>query len=754
MLTEEQRKENTKSMISYLSAVSGLLGGYFGAQIGGLMLDRGIEASETIEVMLESFKDLKFIPPLNALSAIGGIAGFSMIAGITYFLLKTNDERNYSYKLDEVAGTGGFMNKQQKKEFLSKIPKDPEKPGATWETMILGQTARRPNNSRLMIGNNNIAVIGGAGTGKSRFVIKPNLLTLNSSFVITDPSGEIINSLGKVLNEHGYKIKIFNISDMEHSNCYNPFDYIRDDAGVRMVVECFINNTSNKEGGGEEFWVNAEKLLYSAIIFYLRDFENDYSKKNFSTLVNMVNMATVDEDNPNTKSELDEMFEKIDQKSLAAQYYRGFKKGAGKTLKSIVISCIARLQPFMTPQVQHLTQMDQMELEKLGDEKTALFIITPQADRTYSFLASMLYSQMFETLYYKGEKQKAEGKSEQLKIPVRCLMDEFANIGEIPEFPSKLSTMRKYNISATVILQDISQIESMYKDDWKTLMGNCSTYIFLGTQEPNTLKYFSELLGKMTVTNRSRGTSAGSKSGSNKNFQQTSREVMTPDELGRMDPMMEIVFMQNQRPIMDYKYRYEKHPLYEYTGDAEEKNMFLYQNMSEFNTAQTQTFSCTLKAFSEILKYHKSQEITKSQETDSVIIQKSKNEAFDKMILDRKTESAILHKTISTILSELMNNTKVVCPVICFKCVQTGILIKAAETVAIQSSKSPFVMFNDIDSNIVNGVFYGDFDKYNFGMTKRMIKKIQKHSDKIHVFLIQKNTLDSYITNLQESKYE
>ena len=427
MLTEEQRKENTKSMISYLSAVSGLLGGYFGAQIGGLMLDRGIEASETIEVMLESFKDLKFIPPLNALSAIGGIAGFSMIAGITYFLLKTNDERNYSYKLDEVAGTGGFMNKQQKKEFLSKIPKDPEKPGATWETMILGQTARRPNNSRLMIGNNNIAVIGGAGTGKSRFVIKPNLLTLNSSFVITDPSGEIINSLGKVLNEHGYKIKIFNISDMEHSNCYNPFDYIRDDAGVRMVVECFINNTSNKEGGGEEFWVNAEKLLFSAIIFYLRDFENDYSKKNFSTLVNMVNMATVDEDNPNTKSELDEMFEKIDQKSLAAQYYRGFKKGAGKTLKSIVISCIARLQPFMTPQVQHLTQMDQMELEKLGDEKTALFIITPQADRTYSFLASMLYSQMFETLYYKGEKQKAEGKSEQLKIPVRCLMDEFAN---------------------------------------------------------------------------------------------------------------------------------------------------------------------------------------------------------------------------------------------------------------------------------------------------------------------------------------
>ena len=223
--------------------------------------------------------------------------------------------------------------KKQKKEFLAQFEKDPEKPGEPSPNMILGQTARRPNNSRLMIGNNNIAVIGGAGTGKSRFVIKPNLLTLNSSFVITDPSAEIINSLGKVLNDHGYKIKIFNISDMEHSNCYNPFDYIRDDAGVRMVVECFINNTSNKEGGGEEFWVNAEKLLYSAIIFYLRDYEQDYSKKNFSTLVNMVNMATVDEDNPNSQSELDKIFEKIDQNSLAAQYYRGFKKGAGKTLK-------------------------------------------------------------------------------------------------------------------------------------------------------------------------------------------------------------------------------------------------------------------------------------------------------------------------------------------------------------------------------------------------------------------------------------
>lgn len=215
MLTEEQRKENAKSMITYLSTVAGIFGGYVGAQAGGIMLEQGVDFLDTFGIMANSFANLDFFPPFNTMSFIGGIAGFGAVAAASYFFLKTDNERNYSYKLDEVAGTGGFMNEKQKKEFLAQFEKEPEKPGEPSPNMILGQTARRPNNSRLMIGNNNIAVIGGAGTGKSRFVIKPNLLTLNSSFVITDPSGEIINSLGKVLNDHGYKIKIFNISDEE-----------------------------------------------------------------------------------------------------------------------------------------------------------------------------------------------------------------------------------------------------------------------------------------------------------------------------------------------------------------------------------------------------------------------------------------------------------------------------------------------------------------------------------------------------------
>ena len=753
MITEDQRKQNTKTMIAYLSTVAGVAGGYVGSYIGGVMADDSVDIIEAFTLAFEYIKEFNFIPPMNALTVLGAATGLLTTAAITYFFLKNDNERNYSYKLDEVAGTGGFMDNKQKKEYLEKFEKEPDDPHSPSPNMILGQTARRPNNSRMLIENNNIAVIGGAGTGKSRFIIKPNLLTLNSSFITTDPSGEIINSLGKVLNDHGYKIKIFNISDMEHSNCYNPFNYIRNDAGVRMVVDCFINNTSNKDGGGEEFWVNAEKLLYSAIIFYLKDYEQDCSKKNFSSVVNMVNMATVDEDNPNAKSELDQIFEKIDQESLAAQYYRGFKKGAGKTLKSIVISCIARLQPFMTPQVKNLTQRDELDLGTIGDERTALFIIVPQADRTYSFLTSMLYSQLFETLYFKGEQQKANGGSEALKIPVRCLMDEFANIGEIPEFPSKLSTMRKYNISATIILQDISQIESMYKDDWKTLMGNCSTYIFLGTQEPNTLKYFSEMLGKMTVTNRSRGMNSGAKGGSNKNFQQTSREVMTPDELGRMDSKLEIVFTQNQRPIMDKKYEYEKHPLYGYTGDADKNNAFLYNQMAEFDNTKTQHFSCLLRARAEAAKIRKQEELSNAKKTKELVFPVVKNEAFDKIVFDRRQLAKIKADAISKATKQLIEKGTQYFPVLIIKDIQTSILLEIAETVAIQASKEPFLIFSDINAELMTGVLYGknlELKKYDRGF---FVKKI-KHNDNLWVVAIKSNALELYQEATQENDYE
>ena len=382
-----------------------------------------------------------------------------------------------------------------------------------------------------------------------------------------------------------------------------------------------------------------------------------------------------------------------------------------------------------------------------------IFIITPQADRTYSFLASMLYSQLFETLYFKGEQQKANGGSEALKIPVRCLMDEFANIGEIPEFPSKLSTMRKYNISATIILQDISQIESMYKDDWKTLMGNCSTYIFLGTQEPNTLKYFSEMLGKMTVTNRSRGMNSGSKGGSNKNFQQTSREVMTPDELGRMDSMMEIVFTQNQRPIMDKKYAYEKHPLYELTGDAHDENAFLYNQMPEFDNTKTQHFSCLLKARAEAAKIRKQSNVTDSKNTKELIFPSDKNEAFDKIIFDRKQLAKIKSDAVSKITTMLMKNFKQPFPIIKLENIQTQVLMEVAEIVAVQTQKEPFILFSDIKGKKMTGVLYGkniNCQDYDQGFFLRKVK----HNDNLWVVSINTNAFELYQETIQEKTYE
>jgi type IV secretory pathway TraG/TraD family ATPase VirD4 len=650
-MTEEQRKENSKVMSLYMSIIAGVILGYFFGYAGSLTMTEGTDFFTSVGSVIPHIKEGQFLFALNGNSILGmGAAVFA--AALIYFFLKLDYDKNHSYKADEIAGTGGFMDKKQMKEYadkyiaadppaLEKMPAIPEgeeiKAEDDAETkkkkalaqinrekklfssnMIMSNSFCRPIDSRKLIGNNNVLIVGGAGTGKSRFVMKPNILQMNASYIITDPSGEMILSVGQTLKDHGYKIKIFNISDMGHSNTYNPLNYIRDEAGVKMLIECLISNTTKGDGGGDnQFFVDAEQLLYSACIFYLIDFCNDDSKKNFANIMNMINASSVNEQNANEKSPLDKLFDKCPQDSLAWKYYKAFKQAAGKTLKSIIISCVTRLQPFMTPQVVNLTSSDEMELNKLGDEKTALFIITPQADRTYAFLASMLYSQMFETLYHIGEQQKASGESEQLHIPVRCLMDEFANIGEVPEFPSKLSTMRKYNISATVVLQDIAQIEAMYKDNWKTLVGNCSSIVFLGTQEPNTLKYFSEMLGKKTIRTKSTGVSSG-KGGSSKNFQQVGREVMTQEELARMPSDECIVFTQNMRPVRDKKYKYERHPYYNQTADANPELGFTYNQMSAYDNTKAGSLKSILKAKSEMKAHASAVQLKRSENVEKL----------------------------------------------------------------------------------------------------------------------------------------
>ena len=613
-VTNEERQQNVKQMTIYMSVIIGLLCAYILGYVGSVM-DQGKEGFfEALSTVAGSIGKIHLTYAITGKSLT--YMFFGLLLGVVIFFFIHNDNiKNESYMMKEIAGTGGFMSKKEMQQYSEKyIHKDPaaiihypietkdwdEEKNKYSQNMIMSDTFCRPINSREILGNNNVLIVGGAGTGKSRFVIKPNVLQMNASYVITDPSGEMIASLGDVLRNNGYKVKIFNTSEMGHSNCYNPIKYIRDEAGVNMVIQCLINNTTKGEGGGDnQFFVDAEKLLYSACLFYLIDYCNNESMKNFAGVMELINSSSVDENNPNQQSPLDRLFNKLPKASLARKFYTAFKQAAGKTLKSIIISCVTRLQPFMTPQVANLTRTDDLELEKMGEERTALFIITPQADRTYSFLASMLYSQLFETLYYIGEQQKARGGSEQLKIPVRCMMDEFANIGEVPEFPSKLATMRKYNISATVVLQDISQIEAMYKDEWKTLVANCSSKVFLGSPEPETLKWFSDQLGKMTVRSKSNSFSEGGKGGSNKSFQYTSREVMTPDELGRMPKEECIVFTQNMRAVRDKKYKYERHPYYSQTADADDRLLYKYKSMSIYDNTKMGSYMNLFVALNE-----------------------------------------------------------------------------------------------------------------------------------------------------------
>ena len=585
-VTQEQREKNMKFTNAYMGVVIGIIAAYFLGYIGSMMSYESIDITAGVSRMIENLKELQLLYPFNT-GMILGILGGVGLGFFAWFVLEIDYQKHNAYNAKEIAGTGGFMSDKEKKAYDQKYHVETEK-GVEGKLppMIMSKHFFRPAVASDIPGNNNVLVVGGSGSGKTWRFVKPNILQMNSSFIITDPSGDVLNKVGTTLVNNGYKIKIFNITDFAHSNCYNPLEYIRDEAGVNMVIQCFINNTTIGEGGGEnQFFVDAEKLLYSACIYYLKDFCTDKSKKNFANIVNMVNASEVNESDPKAQSKLDQLFAGLPKQSLAAKYYRAFKQAAGRTLKSIIVSCMTRLQPFMTPQIVDLTSSDSLELTKFGDEKMALFIITPQMDRTYSFLASMLYSQAFETLYHMGEEREAKGLGVASKIPIRFLMDEFANIGEVPEFSAKLATVRRYNLSITMILQDISQLEAMYKDDWRSLVGNCSTRVFLGSPEPNTLQYFSDMLGKKTIRTKGRSSSKG-KGSSSENFSDTGREVMTAEELGRLGEEKNycIVFTQDMRPYLDEKYDCSKHPNFDQTGDKNKDLEFHYKEISLYNT--------------------------------------------------------------------------------------------------------------------------------------------------------------------------
>lgn len=426
--------------------------------------------------------------------------------------------------------------------------------------------------------NNNILIIGGSGSGKTRFFAKPNLLQRNCSYVITDPSGEILESLGDFFRRSGYKIKVFNLSQMEHSHCYNPFAYIRDDQGVLTMINTLIKNTTPKgSSSNDPFWEKAETALLQAICFYLYK-ECSPSQRNFSNVMKLLRCMEVREDNPNFKAPLDYMFEELEKKDpehIAVRQYKVFKQAAGKTAKSILVSAAVRLAFFNLDIIARLTNEDNIDLGAMCKEPTVLFCITRTGDSTYNFMISLMYTQLFDTLYHIAETQC---KKKMLPIPVRFMLDEFANIPPIPEFNEKLATMRKYQISCSIILQNLSQLKTMYKDEWEDIVGNCDTVLFLGGAEINTLKHFSELLGKETIKARNSSRTYGRQGSNSQSYNTQGRELMTPDEISRMSTMSCILFIRGLYPFSSEKYEYTKHPNYKYTADANDDYTYYVEN--------------------------------------------------------------------------------------------------------------------------------------------------------------------------------
>ena len=539
---------------------------------------------------------------------------------------KWNDTvEEFNEEHNEPFGDKMFYTKSgEAKENLNNPGRPEAKPVPGDPNMIESEIVRLSTADMKTHLNNNVFIVGGAGTGKSRFFIKPNVLQMNCSYVVTDPSGELLKSMHNVLANNGYTIKVFNLVDMSHSCKYNPFKYVRSETDVSILVDCFISNTTAPDQkSGDPFWDKSEKALLSSLIFYLVDIADEEFRK-FSTILWMVQLAQMDENGrPGQKPSsefgfsldmpLDELFngtKKITSKHIKDKYgknqlvleatdvsdkkevkklqdkietslcltnYKTFKLGGTKTLKSILISAAVRLNPFSIPAIKNLTDDDNVELESVGDRLTCFFAIIPQTNSTFNFLISMLFSQMFESLYYKG----ATIPNSRLNYHVRFLLDEFANIGKIPEFPQKISTCRKYNISTTIVLQSIAQIKMLYKDDYETIIGNCDTSICLGTNEQTTAEYFSKKLGVGTITTKSSSFQIG-KQGGTTSRQQTKRELMLPDEIMTMPFNKCIVMMRGIDPFYDNKYPLEKHPQFMNTGDGNKDNFYDLEKDTEF----------------------------------------------------------------------------------------------------------------------------------------------------------------------------
>ncbi|MDO5153699.1 MAG: type IV secretory system conjugative DNA transfer family protein [Eubacteriales bacterium] len=493
-----------------------------------------------------------------------GIAGAVILRMAVY--LKGKNAKKYRHGIEYGSarwGTAADIAPYMDKDFFQNIPM------TQTERITMASRPKQPKYAR----NKNILVIGGSGSGKTRFFCKPSLLQAHSSYVCTDPKGTLLPEIGAFLERKKYRIKCLNLINFRKSMKYNPLAYIRSEKDILKLVNALIMNTKGEgEKSSEDFWVKAERLYYSALIGYIW-YEATEEEKNFITLLDLINASEAREDDETYQSPVDLLFSQLEEREpdhFAVKQYRKFKMAAGKTLKSILISCGARLAPFDIKELRDLMEYDELELDTLGDQKTALFVILSDTDSTFNFVAALMYSQLFNLLCDKAD----DFYGGRLPVHVRLILDEFANIGQIPNFDKLIATIRSREISASIILQSQSQLKTIYKDAADTIVGNCDSTLFLGGKEKSTLKEISELLGKETIDLYNQSENRGSQVSHGLSYQKLGKELMTQDELAVMDGGKCIFMLRGVRPFLSDKYDLTRHPNYRYTADADPKNVF------------------------------------------------------------------------------------------------------------------------------------------------------------------------------------
>jgi len=528
---------------------------------GGDVIDK------TLQGLLE-LNRMSFFPSLYLIDIIMGIGTAVLIKFIVY----TKGKNAKKFRQGKEYGSARWGNRKDIEPYMDEKFQN---------NILLTKTERlsmngRPSNPKYAR-NKNVLVIGGSGSGKTRFYVKPNLMQMHSSYCVTDPKGTIVLECGKMLEDNGYEIRILNTINFKKSMKYNPFSYIHSEKDILKLVQTIIANTKGEgEKAGEDFWVKAEKLYYTALIAYIY-YEAPKEEKNFATLLDMIDASEVREDDENYKNPIDRLFEALEKKEprhFAVKQYKKYKLAAGKTAKSILISCGARLAPFDIQELRDLMSEDELELDCIGDRKTALFVIISDTDDTFNFVVSIMYSQLFNLLCDKAD----DVYGGQLPVHVRFLLDEFANIGLIPKFEKLIATIRSREISASIILQAQSQLKAIYKDNADTIIGNCDSTLFLGGKEKTTLKELSETLGKETIDLYNISETKSNQNSFAMNYQKTGKDLMSQDEITVMDGGKCIFQLRGVRPFFSDKYDITKHKNYSLLEDYDKKNRFEVEN--------------------------------------------------------------------------------------------------------------------------------------------------------------------------------